>query len=86
MVTAAKQEMHSPYFVRKTGKKPKKNQNQQHYFIQSLPGVGPAIAHKLLAHFNTIEQIILADIKTLSEVEGIGKAKAERLFHFFRDQ
>jgi len=84
MIMAARQEIHSPEFVRRSGKKPKKKQNHQHYFIQSLPGVGSALAHKLLEHFNTIEQIILADSKALTEVEGIGKTKADKLFKFFR--
>ena len=85
IVMAAKQELNARYFVRKSGKKPKKRQNQQHYFIQGLPGVGPKLAHKLLGHFNTIEKIIRADTATLSEVEGIGRKKAEQLFRFFRE-
>ena len=86
IVMAAKQELNALYFVRKSGKKPKKRQKQQHYFVQGLPGVGPVLAHKLLGHFNTIEKIIRADKATLSKVEGIGKKKAERLFHFFRKE
>ena len=81
---AARQETHSHYFVRKSSKKPKKKQNQQHHLIQAIPGVGPPLAHNLLAHFNTIENIVHADVGTLLEVEGIGKKKAERLFYFFR--
>ncbi len=84
IVMAAKQELNTLYFVRKNGKKPKKRQNQQHYFVQGLPGVGPVLAYKLLGHFTTIEKIIRADTATLSEVEGIGKKKAEQLFRFFR--
>lgn len=85
IVMAAKQEIHSLYFVRKNGKKPKKKQNLQHYFIQGLPGVGPKLAHELLRHFSTIENIIRADASTLTEIEGIGKKKAEELFRFFRE-
>ncbi len=86
IVMAAQQELNALYFVRKSGRKPKKRQNQQHYFLQGLPGVGPVLAHKLLGHFNTIEKIIRADKATLSKVEGIGKKKAERLFGFFRER
>jgi len=85
MAMAAKQEMHSPYFIRKSSKRPKKKQNPQHYFIQGIPGIGPTQAHKLLKHFNTIENIIRADVGALTEVEGIGEKKAEKLFHFFRE-
>lgn len=84
MIMASKQQINPPVFIRKTGKKPKKMQKQQHYFVQSLPYVGPALAHRLLAHFSTIEQIILADISSLEKVEGIGKTKAAKLFEFFR--
>ena len=84
LIMAAKQEIHSSYFIRKSGKKPKKKQNLQHFFIQGIPGVGPTLAHKLLKHFNTNEKIIMADIQTLTKVEGIGKRKAEALFYFFR--
>ena len=85
LIMAAKQEIHSTYFVRRSSKGPKKKQNLQHGFIQGVPGLGPALAHKLLKHFNTIENIIHADIGKLTEVEGIGKKKAESLFYFFRD-
>jgi len=73
-------------FVHRTGKKPKNKQSQQHYFVQNVPSIGPALAWRLLAHFNTIEQIIMADIKSLEQVKGIGKTKAIKLFNFFRSQ
>ena len=85
IVMAAKQEINALYFVRKSGRIPKKAQNRQHYFLQGLPGIGPALAHKLLRHFTTIENFIQADAAALAEVEGIGKKKAEQLFRFFRE-
>jgi len=84
IIMAAEQVSQSPVFVHRNTNKPKKKQNQQHYFVQGIPGVGPVLTHNLLAHFSTIEQIILANIKALSEVEGIGKTKADKLFKFFR--
>jgi len=84
ILMAAKQQLTPPEFIRRTGNKPKTKQSRQYYLIQSLPGVGPAIAKRLLTHFRTIEQIILADAKLLEKVEGIGKAKAKELFGFFR--
>lgn len=84
MIMASKQQINTPVFVRRTGRKPKIKQNRQHYFIQSLPYVGPALAQKLLAHFKSIEQIILADVGSLEKVEGIGKTKATELYGFFR--
>ncbi len=84
MIMAAAQQLNPPVFIRKMGKKPKYPQNQQHYLIQSLPGVGPALASRLLTHFTTIEQIVLADMDKLAKVDGVGKKKAKRMFEFFR--
>jgi len=85
LIIASKQQINPPTFIRRTGKKPKKMQKQQHYFLQSLPGVGPELAQRLLAHFNTIEQIVLADINSFLKVGGIGTTKATKLFEFFRE-
>jgi len=84
IVMASKQHESPPVFIRRKGIKPKKAQKQQHYLVEGLPGIGPALAHRLLLHFKTIEQIILADVKSLEKVEGIGKNKAAKLFKFFR--
>ena len=81
---ASQQHESPPVFIRRKGIKPKKAQRQQDYFIQGLPGIGPGLAHRLLFHFKTIDQIVLADIKSLEKVEGIGKEKAAKLFNFFR--
>ncbi|MDP2721229.1 MAG: ERCC4 domain-containing protein [Bacteroidales bacterium] len=86
MIMASEQQLNPPFFIRKMGKKPKKEQKQQHYLIQTLPGIGPALAQRLLAHFNSIEQIVLADMDSLIKVEGVGKQKAKRLFEFFRKE
>ena len=84
LIMASKQQINAPVFIRRTGKKPKRIQKQQHYIVQSLPGVGPELAQRLLAHFNSIEQVVLADASSLEKVEGIGKTKAVKLFEFFR--
>ncbi len=85
MIMAAHQHFNPPQFIYKKGRNSKSKQNQKHFFIQNLPGIGPQLAHNLLTHFKTIESIILADIIDLIEVEGIGKKKATALFHFFRE-
>ncbi len=84
LIMAAKQQIVFQEFIRRKGKKPKKIQNQQHYFVQSLPGIGPAIAHRLLNYFSTLEKMVEADCKTLEQVEGIGRQKAQQLYRFFR--
>ena len=82
IVMASQQYKSPPVFIRRKGIKPKKAQRQQDYFVQGLPGIGPGLAHRLLLHFKTIEQIVLADIKSLEKVEGIGKVKAATLYKF----
>jgi len=84
LMMAARKQDKPPVFIRRKGIKPKKIQRQQHYILQGLPGVGPALAHRLLLHFKTIEQIVIADRKTLEQVEGIGKNKAKNIHQFFR--
>ncbi|MFA5418571.1 MAG: ERCC4 domain-containing protein [Bacteroidales bacterium] len=86
MIMASEQQLNPPLFIRRMGQKPKKDQKQQHYMVQSLPGVGPTLAQRLLAHFNNIEQMVLADIPTLTKVDGMGKRKAKQVFEFFRKE
>lgn len=47
--------------------------------LQGLPGVGPALANRLLLHFGTVEHVITADESTLMQVRGIGGKKAQRI-------
>jgi len=84
ILTAAYQAMHPPGFVKRKGRKPKMTSHLQHYLVQSLPMVGPALAYRLLDYFGSIEKIILAKADELQQVEGIGKRKAELLYNFFR--
>lgn len=44
--------------------------------VESLPLVGPSIATNLLAHFGSVENIVMASEKKLMEVELVGKKKA----------
>jgi len=84
IIMAGKQQINPPTFIHRMGKKPKNKQRQQHFFIQGLPGVGPELAQRLLAHFGTIEKIVTAQIISLHKVDGIGKVKAAKLYEFFR--
>ncbi len=85
MILAARQRLNPPQFIRNTGGKTRVKRTNIHYFIGNLPGVGPTLASNLLTHFKTIENIVLADIIDLIEVDGIGKKKAEFLYKFFRE-
>ena len=85
IMMASQQHLKPPVLLRKKGIKPKKLQRQQDFLLQSLPGIGPELANRLLLHFKTIERIVRADVKALKKVEGIGKSKAETLHLFFRN-
>ncbi len=84
IILAAGQQLNTPVFIRKKGKKPKHFQNQQHYLVQTIPGIGSSLANRLLDYYKTIEKIVLADIDSLLKVEGVGKDKAKKIFKFFR--
>jgi len=47
--------------------------------LQGLPGVGPALAKRLLVHCGSVERVITADQDLLAQVRGIGPKKAQRI-------
>jgi DNA excision repair protein ERCC-4 len=65
--------------LRRFERKPKRLASRQLFLLQGLPGVGPALAYRLLAHFGSIERIATADVATLAEVHGIGARKAAHI-------
>jgi len=50
----------------------------------SLPGVGPSLARRLLARFGTLQALANASLGELMEVEGVGEARARKIFEAFR--
>jgi DNA excision repair protein ERCC-4 len=65
--------------LRRFDRKPKRLASRRLFLLQGLPGVGPALAHRLLHHFGSIERVVTADAATLAEVRGIGARKAARI-------
>jgi len=63
----------------RSGQKPKILTEQQQYFIEGLPNIGPTAARNLLKHFTTPKNILNASIEELKEVDGIGKILAEQI-------
>ena len=49
------------------------------YVLQGLPGIGPALASRLLLQFGSIERVVAANADTLTEVRGVGRKKAARI-------
>ena len=60
-------------------RKPKRLSSRRLYMLQGLPGVGPALANRLLVHFGSVERVITANHGGLAQVRGIGPKKAERI-------
>ena len=44
--------------------------------LQGSPGIGPALASRLLLQFGSIERVVAADEDTLIQVRGVGRRKA----------
>lgn len=68
-----------PGGLKRYDRKPKRLTSKKIYMLQGLPGVGPALAHRLLLHFGTVEHVITADEVTLMQVHGLGRTKARRI-------
>jgi ERCC4-related helicase/ERCC4-type nuclease len=52
---------------------------QQVYVVASIAEVGPVIARSLLAHFGSVQAVMIADGDELREAEGVGEVTAERI-------
>jgi len=62
--------------LRRYDRKPKRLASRKLYVLQGLPGVGPALANRLLAQFGSIERVVVADEEALRQVRGVGCRKA----------
>lgn len=60
----------------RAGYRPRRLLNRKLFVLQGFPGVGPALARRLLERFGSIERVIDADEDDLCTVVGIGKSKA----------
>lgn len=69
-----------PYIKKRIGTKDL--EQQQLLLVAALPGVGPKLAERLLRRFGTVKRIFNASIGELASVEGVGRAKAERIAKF----
>lgn len=68
-----------PSGLKRYDRKPKRLASKKIYMLQGLPGIGPALADRLLLHFGTVEHVITADEITLMQVPGLGRTKARRI-------
>ena len=82
LISAGSQLIKESRFTYRKGYKPKAIMKKRLYLLQDLPMVGPNIANKLLEQFGSIENVILASIDDLTEVEGVGMGKALKIKEF----
>jgi DNA excision repair protein ERCC-4 len=61
------------------GRKPKRLATQRLFMLQGLPGVGPALAARLLTQLGSIRSVVTADIDRLQGVRGVGPKIAKRI-------
>jgi len=61
------------------GKRPKGKHKTQLRILQSLPGIGPGVAHNLLEQFGSVEAVLAADEQALLGVAGIGVGRAKSI-------
>lgn len=59
--------------------KPKDPSVQSLFIVESLPGVGPETARKLLKHFGSAKGVFIASENELLEVDGIGRKGAQKI-------
>jgi len=64
--------------------KPKRLASRKLYMLQGLPGVGPALASRLLAEFGSVERVMTAEEGELTRVRGVGRRKAARIRELVR--
>lgn len=69
----------SPPVLQRYDRKPKRLTSRKLYMLQGLPGVGPALANRLLIHFGSVERVITANQDMLVHVRGVGPKKAQRI-------
>ena len=65
--------------LKRYDRKPKRLASRKLYMLQGLPGVGPALAHRLLQEFGSIERVVTADEEALMRVRGVGRQTAAQI-------
>ena len=80
MVTVGRQdEVVTDVVPLRGGYRPKKLKTRQLYLLQGLPDVGPKLAKRLLNHFHSVGRVMSATVEELTEVEGVGNARAGKI-------
>jgi DNA excision repair protein ERCC-4 len=76
----ARQALNSdPAILKRHDRKPKRLASRKLDMPQGLPGVGQALANRLLVQFASIEAVVAANADRLIQVRGIRRQKAARI-------
>ena len=65
--------------IARHGKRPRGKRRSQLALLQGLPGVGPGRAAKLLEHFGSVENVMVAGCEELARVDGVGFKTAKAI-------
>jgi len=77
---AAREQFKKKRDVALRGKKPNMSlKERQQFLVEGLPDVSSILAKRLLFHFRTVRNVMMAGMEELMEVEGIGKKKAMKI-------
>ena len=60
-----------------------RSKEQVHSVLDDIEGIGPARRKALMRHFQSLEAIREADVKTLADVPSMNRAAAEKVWKFF---
>jgi ERCC4-type nuclease len=69
----------------RSGFRPKGKRKQQLYILQSLPGVGPSRAARLLERFGSVQNVLNAGLEDLTAVDGVGTNIARNIRRVIRE-
>lgn len=86
LIMISKQRLQNKNLALRRGYKPKKIKNQQLFFLQGLPSIGPSLAYRLLLSFGSIGNVLNASVEDLVEIDGIGKTKAIKVKEFMKNK
>ena len=77
---AAREQFKKKREIALRGKKPNMSlKERQQFLVEGLPDVSSILAKRLLFHFGTVRNVMMAGMEELMEVEGIGKKKAMKI-------
>jgi Fanconi anemia group M protein len=65
--------------LRRYDRRPKRLASRRMFMLQGLPGVGPALAMRLLNQLGSVERVVTADVEVLLQIRGVGPKRAARI-------